>query len=154
MTKDFADSANFIAKISTIFPEEYAEVAKLRQDLKVHHFTLAGLITDVELLADSTKSNLSKAFRKLALRKKYLNDPSKEVTPKFDLKIWKYEVKSQIGDINQSLIKCTKLVEDLVKLRDECVRTSDSLKNVILNIQEALDRRIKEKQVEVDGLRS
>lgn len=50
------------------------------------------------------------------------------------MKIWKYEIKSQIGDIDESLKKCSKLVVELTKLRDECVRTSDNLKQVILNI--------------------
>jgi len=74
-----------------MFPEGYAELAKLRQDLKIHHFTLSNTIKDVELLATATKDNLRRSFRKLDLRKKYSDENRLSVNT--DEKIWKYEVK-------------------------------------------------------------
>lgn len=64
----------------------------MRQDLKIHHFTLSNTIKDVELLAASTKQNLRRSIRKLNLRAKYLDNG--KITPTFDAKIWKYEVKT------------------------------------------------------------
>jgi hypothetical protein len=74
----------------------------MRQDLKVHQFTLSNLIKDVSLLASSTKSNLKRSIRKLNLRAKYEQDDGKVLTAVMDTKIWKYEIKSQIADLTKS----------------------------------------------------
>jgi len=80
-----------------MFKEEYGVVTKLRQDLKVHHFDLANAIKDVELLATTTKDNLRRSIKKLALRKRYLEGD--RLKPSTDAKIWKYEVKYQSADL-------------------------------------------------------
>ena len=41
-----------------MFPAEYKEIIALRKNLKIHKFDLSNTIKDVELLAESTKSNL------------------------------------------------------------------------------------------------
>ena len=87
-----------------MFPADYAKVTKHRQDLKVHHFDLANIIKDVELLAQSTKDNIGRSVRKLNLRKKY--DDKGKLTPSFDAKIWKYEVKNQVSDLTNQFEKC------------------------------------------------
>ena len=97
VTKNFGDSAQFAAEISSMFKEEYRVVTKLRQDLKVHHFDLANAIKDVELLATTTKDNLRRSIKKLALRKRYLEGD--RLKPSTDAKIWKYEVKYQSADL-------------------------------------------------------
>ena len=92
LEKTFKQSADFNAEISLIFPKSYTVVKKLRQDLKVHQFTLSNLVKDVALLASSTKSNLRRSIRKLDLRAKY--EGTDKLTPEMDVKIWKYEIKS------------------------------------------------------------
>jgi len=84
--------ADFAAGMAKLFPNEYKKVIGLRQDLKIHHFTLTNMIKDVEMLASNTKDNLRRSIRKMDLRKKKLNDGV--LTPTFDRKIWKYEAKA------------------------------------------------------------
>jgi len=97
VTKSFGDSAQFAAEINKMFPKEYKVVVQLRQDLKIHHFDLANSIKDVELLATTTKDNLRRSIKKLALRKRYLEGD--RLKPSTDAKIWKYEVKYQSADL-------------------------------------------------------
>ena len=82
--------------------------------MKIFHFKLSNLVKDVELLAESTKSKLKRSVRKLNLRKKYLDED--RLKPTTDVKIWKYEVKSQIADLTTSLEKCDALVIVLEEL--------------------------------------
>jgi N-methylhydantoinase B/oxoprolinase/acetone carboxylase alpha subunit len=119
--KNFADSADFQAKIARLFPTQYDKVQKLRQDLKIHHFELSNITKNVELLASSTKQNLRRSIRKLQLREKYEN--SDRLTPETDVKIWKYEIKSQIYDLTYSMEKCSNIVKELEKLQEDCART-------------------------------
>lgn len=133
-----------------MFPKEYAIVAKLRQDLKIHHFELSNAIKDVELLADTTKNNLRRSIRKLNLRKKYLTED--RLKPNTDAKIWKYEVKSQIADLTVSYDRCTAIVGVLDKLQKDCARTSDDLKNVLKNIKELLKTRMEEKKIKIQEM--
>jgi hypothetical protein len=97
---------------------------------------LSNSIKDVELLASSTKNNLRRSVRKLSLRDKKLNDG--ELKPTTDVKIWKYEVKSQIADLTVSLEKCNEIVKVLEELQVATARTSDNLKAVLLKVQENL----------------
>jgi len=58
--------------------------------------------------------------------------------PTTDVKIWKYEVKSQIADLTVSLEKCNEIVKVLEELQVATARTSDNLKAVLLKVQENL----------------
>lgn len=133
-----------------MFPDDYAIVAKLRQDLKIHHFDLSNAIKDVELLAKSTKSNLRRSVRKLDLRKKYLEGD--KLKPNTDAKIWKYEIKSQVADLTVSLEEVNKIVKVLEKLQVNCVKTADDLDNVLKSIKEQLIKRIEMKKIEIKSL--
>jgi len=130
-----------------MFPKEYKEIHNLKQALKLHHFTLSNTIKDVQLLASSTKSNLRRSVRKLNLRKKYLDDDKKELKPSTDLKIWKYEIKSQIADLTVSLEKCDAIIVVLKDLQTQCVRTSDNLKAVLLKVKKDLKARMEAKKL-------
>jgi hypothetical protein len=54
-------------------------------------------ILDTELLAQSTKDNLHRSFKKLELRQKYKD--ANRMAPRIDMKIWQMEVKLQVGDL-------------------------------------------------------
>jgi hypothetical protein len=150
VTKNFGDSAQFAAEINKMFPKEYGIVTKLRQDLKIHHFDLANSIKDVELLAQTTKDNLRRSIKKLNLRKKYLDGD--KLKPSTDAKIWKYEVKYQNSDLQQSLDKCNAIVKVLEKLQKDCARTSDNLENVLKVIKEELKKKIAASKTKIADL--
>jgi hypothetical protein len=61
----------FAAGIKKMFPKDFKDVTKLRQDLKVHHFTLADIIKDVELMATTTHDGLERSIKYLGLRERY-----------------------------------------------------------------------------------
>jgi hypothetical protein len=84
----------------------------LRQDLKIHHLNLANTVKEVELLATTTKNNISRSVKRLNLRKRYLGTPGK-LTPLIDAKIWKYEVKYQESDLETQIEKCDLIVATL-----------------------------------------
>lgn len=152
VTKSFGDSAQFAAEISSMFPEDYAVVTRLRQDLKVHHFDLGNAIKDVELLAQTTKDNLRRSVKKLELRKKYEENGKIVAKPNLDVKIWKYEIKYQTQDLEQSLEKCDAIVKVLEALQKNCARTSDDLENVLKKIKENLKKRIEASKVKIADL--
>lgn len=93
--------------------------------MKIHHFDLSNTINDVELLAETTKLNLRRSVRKLGLRDKLKKKGS--LSPTYDLKIWKYEIKSQIADLGVSLERCNEIVKVLKKIQEDCARTQDDL---------------------------
>lgn len=74
-----------------MFPKEYKVVTDLVTALKLHHFDLTNQIQDVKNLADATKDSISRSRRKLNLRAG--KKTSGSLTPSYDLKIWKYEIK-------------------------------------------------------------
>lgn len=74
-----------------MFKKEYETVTGLVTDLKLHHFDLTNQIQDVKNLADATKDTISRSRRKLNLRAG--KKESGKLTPSYDLKIWKYEIK-------------------------------------------------------------
>lgn len=68
LRKSFKESAKFAAQINSLYPKRYATIVKLRQNLKIHYTDLSKNILDTELLAQSTKDNLHRSFKKLELR--------------------------------------------------------------------------------------
>lgn len=82
-------------------------------------------ILDTELLAQSTKDNLHRSFKKLELRKKFKD--AGRMKPRVDYKIWEMEVKIQTGDLQNSLEKCKKIVAALDKLQRDCTKTHDNI---------------------------
>lgn len=74
------------------------------------------------------------------------------MTPLIDVKIWKYECKSQIADLGVSLEKCNAIVAVLEKLQKDCARTADDLNNVLLRIKEMLKKSIAAKKVSIKDL--
>jgi len=138
--KSFADSAQFNAEISKMFPKSYTKIAALRQDLKIHHFDLMNTIKDVELLATSTKDNLRRSIRKLDLRKKYQDGSGLKANT--DAKIWKYEIKTQLSDLVNSQEKCNKIIVILKKLQKDCAKTQDNIENELEAMKVELKRQI------------
>jgi hypothetical protein len=121
-----------------MFPKSYTAITGLRQDLKIHHFELMNTIKDVELLAQSTKDNLRRSFRKLDLRKKYIEGDG--LSPNTDEKIWKYEVKSQIADLTNSMERCNEIVAVLKRLQKDCAKTQDNIENELEAMKVELKR--------------
>jgi len=66
--KSFDDSRVFVAEIKKKFPNSFAVIAKLRQDLKVYQLDLKTIVQDVALMADSTVRDVDTTTRKLNLR--------------------------------------------------------------------------------------
>jgi DNA repair ATPase RecN len=118
--------------------------------LKVHHFDLANQIKDVELMAQTTKDNLRRSVRKLNLRKKYEGTP--KLSPSFDVKIWKYEIKTQLSDLQTQLEKANAIIKVLEKLQKDCARTADNLNNTLLSLKEQLKKKIEAGKVKVADL--
>jgi hypothetical protein len=54
---------------------------------------LANAVKDVELIAETTKINLTRSFRKLDLRKRYVDKAGNELTIARDARIWAFEIK-------------------------------------------------------------
>jgi len=46
-----------------------------------------------------------------------------KLTPAPDIKIWKYEMKTQIADLGKSLEECEKIVKVLEDIQTNCART-------------------------------
>jgi len=113
----------------------------LKRELKIHHFDLANLIKDVSEQARGTKINLERALSKLFLRDKYKN--AGRMTPKVDAKIWTYEVKTLVADLEYSKAQLDPIIAAIGKLQIDCARTSESLNQSILNIQTAITAEIK-----------
>jgi DNA repair ATPase RecN len=64
------------------------------------------------------------------------------LTPNFDAKIWKYEIRTQVTDLNAQLEKCMALIKVLEALQANCARTADNLDNVLKSIKEQLKQKI------------
>jgi len=75
---------------------------------------LSSTIKDVELLAQYTKNNIRRSVRKLNLRKRYEGEG--KLNPLMDVKIWKYEIKSQVSDLGISIEKCNEVIKKLKTL--------------------------------------
>jgi len=148
--KTFADTAKFQAEIAKMFPKSYAAISKLRQDLKIHHFDLMNTIKDVELIAQSTHDGLHRSIKKLELRKKF--DDSGKLTPKTDIKIWKYEVKYLVQNLTNSQAKCLAVIKILKKLQADCARTQDNIDTELEAMKVELKRDIARKKVKIDEL--
>jgi hypothetical protein len=138
--RSFADSQQFNAEIKEMFPEEYVIVTEVVTALKLLHFDLGNQIKDVSLLATTTKDGIARAVRKLNLRKRYLDED--RITPTFDVKIWKYEIKTQNNELGVQIQKGRAIIAILEKLQKDCARTSDNLDNILLVIKEELKKRI------------
>jgi hypothetical protein len=126
-----------------MFPKSWAAINKLRQDLKVHTVDLRNTIQDVKLLATTTKENLGKSIRKLELREKY--DGKGKLNANMDEKIWRYEIKYQVGQLEDSLAKCQTIIGILKKLQEDCARTQDDLENELEAMKVELKRDIDRK---------
>jgi len=44
-----------------------------------------------------------------------------------DVKIWKYEIKSQVADLGVSITNCNKIIVILKKLQKDCAKTQDNI---------------------------
>jgi len=97
-----------------MFPNSYAAINKLRQELKIHTLDLRNTIEDVKLLATTTKEQLGKSIRKLDLRAKY--DAKGKLNANMDEKVWSYEIKYQLSGLEDSLGKCKTIIGILKKL--------------------------------------
>lgn len=75
---------------------------------------MTNVIKDVELLAVATKNNIRRGVRKLNLRKKYEGEG--KLTALLDVKIWKYEIRSQVSDLGVSIARCDVIIKILKKL--------------------------------------
>lgn len=134
-----------------MFPEEYGIITTVVTALKLHHFDLGNQIKDVNLLAQTTKDGIGRAVRKLNLRKKY--EGNGKLTPTFDVKIWKYEIKTQNSELAEQIKKGRAIIAILEKLQKDCAKTADDLNNVLLVIKEKLLKRIEESKAKVEDLK-
>jgi len=100
--------------MSRQYPKQAYVIETVRRSLKLLHFDLANLTQDVKLQAETTKDNLQRAKSKLFLRKKI--EGLNKLSAKLDRKIWEYEVKTLIADLELSLKELTKIVTDVTKL--------------------------------------
>jgi len=110
----------------------------LKTQLKQHHLDLANLIKDVNVHAEGTKDNLHRVKSKLFLRKKY----EKKLTARQDVKIWQYETKTLIADLEYSSKKLDPIIHEIDKLQKACVISADNLDNVILAIKTDIKKKI------------
>jgi hypothetical protein len=133
-----------------MFPKSWAAINKLRQDLKVHTVDLRNTIQDVKLLATTTKENLGKSIRKLDLRKKY--DGKGKLNANMDEKVWRYEIKYQLGQLEDSLAKCKTIIGILKQLQADSARTQDDLENELEAMKVELKRDIDRKQIKITDL--
>lgn len=103
--------------MSKQYPKEAYIIETIRRSLKLLHFDLANLVKDVHLQAEQTKDNLQRAKSKLFLRKKI--EGMNKLSAKLDKKIWEYECKTLIADLEFSLKELTKIVGDIGKLQKD-----------------------------------
>jgi len=130
-----------MADLTTYFPWEVATVQHERMKLKIHHIDLANVIKDVELLASSTKSGLNRGKRKLELRARKFPE-GKAYNPSWDKKLWRYEIKTQIADLDRSLDKCELIKIVLKHLQEDCIRTADNLEMALNTMKTKLKNKI------------
>lgn len=123
----FQDSKKFLAEVHTMFPHSYLKLVGLRFDLKRHHFDLLDVMKDVTNLARTTKDNLSRSVKKLKLRKKY--EDKGKLKASDDVRIWEYEIKYQLSDLEKSLHGCGEIVKQLLKIQNDSARTHDNIEN-------------------------
>ena len=114
LSKNFRDAQEFNFEMSRQYPKQAYVIETVRRSLKLLHFDLANLTQDVKLQAETTKDNLQRAKSKLFLRKKI--EGLNKLSAKLDRKIWEYEVKTLIADLELSLKELTKIVTDVTKL--------------------------------------
>jgi hypothetical protein len=88
-------------------------------------FDLANAISDVGLLAESTKENLSRGTRKIALREKYLK--LGKLSDRIDEKIWGYVLKTGASDLKYSEEKTDAVLKTLEKIELESIKTKHAL---------------------------
>jgi len=77
-------------------------------------FDISNLVKDTELIATSTKNNLSRLHRRMALRLKYQGTEKLEGST--DFKIWYYLVKSFSADVDYQVENIKKVLTVLDKL--------------------------------------
>jgi phage host-nuclease inhibitor protein Gam len=139
----FDNSKTFVAEIRKRFPKSYGIVAKLRQDLKLHHFDLANIIQDISLLADTTANDAHKTIRTLGLRNKLLKKGSLRASPEKDLKIWSMAIKSQVQSLEASVAKADLIIKVLSKLQKDVAKAQDNLETEIERIKKSLEASVK-----------
>lgn len=121
------------------FPEASKTVLKMRTDTKLLNFDLANTIQDVSLLADSSVTNSSRVVRKLALRKKWIDQG--KLSPEYDHKIWKYVVKRQVTSLDDQAVKGQKIVENLKKINEGNVEIQKTLEKEVEFMEAALEKK-------------
>lgn len=75
-----------------------------------------------------------------------------KLSPSFDVKIWKYEIKTQLADLQTQLEKANAIIKVLEKLQKDCARTADNLNNTLLSLKEQLKKKIEAGKVKVADL--
>lgn len=66
-----------------------------------------------------------------------------------DAKVWKINIKNIIADLGASLEETKKIIDQLTKLRNACIKTQDNLTNEVLAIEVELQKRIEQKQIKL-----
>lgn len=147
----FNDSKVFVAEIKKRFPNSYAVIAKLRQDLKVYQFDLSNIVGDLKLMADSTMRDVDKTTRTLNLRKKIL--VGHKMTPNKDQKVWGQMIKLQTNNLTASIEKCDMIIKALEKLQKAVKVCSDELESEIVQLRktiEASNANLKRKLIDLE----
>jgi hypothetical protein len=92
----------------------FAHNAQIRQESKLLGFDIMNFIKDVQLMAVSTKDNLSRIERSINLREKYMS--KLEDNPAMDIKLWKKIYGSFVSDLKYQMETIQKLLGTLKEI--------------------------------------
>lgn len=101
------------------------------------------------MLATTTRDNFRKSIGKLDLRKSYADGTKlgadgkpKPLTPNMDEKVWRYEIKYNISQLEASLEECDKIIAQLKVLQKKCAKTQDDIEAELEVMKVELKRQI------------
>lgn len=109
------------------------------------------IIKDVGLMATSTNDNLARSFRKLSLRKRYLD--GNRMSASFDVKIWKYLLKSNNNDINSQLEKLTSIIGHLSDLSKKTAVIADDIDGVLKSVEVKIKKDVESNRAKMASLK-
>lgn len=118
-----------------MFGEEMGTIEEEKYMLKIHHFDLANLIKDSELIGTSTMENMDRVFRRLEIRDKWHAEGPKKYTVSRIGKIWKAEFKYLISNLERSITELDDIIKKLDILKKACEKTKGTIQHKSLIIK-------------------